>query len=352
MQPRVRPQDAGRIRAFLRDRPAPLPLPAFLPEAADGCPDGDPAGRPEVVPGGSAPPSLDDLRRAVAVLEGRIAPAARLEAPRPSAPPAGGMADPGEAARPGEAGGRFRLGAPAFDGLFAGGLPLGALHMVRTDETRAAGAACGFLAALAASLGEGRRGPVLWVRDVRAAREAGRPAALGLAQLGLDPSRVLVVEVGQPADVLWAVEEGLGCPGLSVVIGEMQGLPRALDLTASRRLALRARESGVPLFLALQGAPPGPSAAATRFLVAPRPSEPVDGFTEGAGFPAWTLVLEKNRDGRTGRLDLEWNSDERRFKDLAPRPLPVDLAAPAADRSSRPPPAGAVVAFQAGRRSG
>ncbi|WP_245293301.1 hypothetical protein [Mongoliimonas terrestris] len=303
-------------------------------------------------PAEGAAPSLADLRRMVAVLEGRVEAGARLEAPvvAPAEAAPAGWPDGGGPARARRRPGRLTLGVPAFDGWFDGGLPLGAVHLVRTDETRAAGAASGFLAALIAALGTRRPGPVLWVREDRAAREAGRPAALGLAQLGLDPARLLAVDVGQAADVLWAIEEGLGCGGLVAVVGEMQGLARAFDLTASRRLALRAREGGVPLFLSLQGAPPVASAATTRLLVTPRPSEPVDGFLAGAGFPAWTLVLEKNRDGRTGRLDLEWNSDERRFRALAPRPLPVDLAAPPADRPTGPAAPGTVVAFQ-GRES-
>lgn len=331
MQPRVRTPNAGRSRAFLRGAsPRAEPFPgageggagasARAPAAAAD--KGDP-GRAET----AAPADLGDLRRAVAAIEGRLSADARLAGMVPE--------DPGR--------GRVALGAASIDGLFAGGgLPLGALVDVRAAETRGAGAATGFVAALCVRIGALRRGPLLWVVEGRARLEAGRPAALGLLHLGLDPARLLVVEVREAADALWAIEEGLGCPGLSAVVGELHGLPKALDLTASRRLALRAREGGVPVLLAGHAMPEAASAAAVRLAVAPRLSRPADGFADGPGFPAWTIAVEKNRDGRTGRVDLEWNSDERRFRALEPAALP--LAATPVDRPAGPAAAGQVLA--------
>ncbi len=101
---------------------------------------------------------------------------------------------------------------------------------------------------------------------------------------------------------------GARLPGLSAVVCELQGLPRALDLTASRRLALRARHHGLPLLLAGHGTPEAASAAAVRLALAARPSAPVGGFDDGPGHPAWSVVIEKNRDGRTGRADLAWHA--------------------------------------------
>ncbi len=267
-------------------------------------------------------------------MEGRIEAAARLEK-------AGG-AGPG----------RLTLGVPAFDGLFSkGGLPLAALTEIRTAETRAAGALAGFLAGLAVAVGARRRGPVLWVREARVAYEAGRPAPLGLVHLGFDPARLLQVEARDAADVLWAVEEGLGCAGLSAVVGEVQGLPKALDLTASRRLALRARESGVPVFLAALGAAEAASAAATRLSVRPSLSMPIEGYGSGPGLPAFSVTVEKNRDGRTGVAEMEWSHDDRCFRAAAPRlPLPQPVVAAAGDRPAGADAMGAVVAFAGGRR--
>jgi protein ImuA len=333
MLPRGPRPDAGRVGAFLR-RPDPVPDP--LSPSPDGA-DGTPA-VPTVDGEGGGAASLDDLRRLVARLEGRIEAGARL-GPSPAPPSVWVGATPARA----DPTPRLALGLPGFDGLFAaGGLLLPAVTELRAPETRHAGALTGFLAALLVTLASRRPGPVLWVCERRAAGEAGRAAALGLVHLGLDPSRLLVVGVAGAAELLWAAEEGLGCPGLSAVVGEIHGLPRALDLTASRRLALRAREGGVPMLLAGHAMPEASSTAAVRLAVVPRPSRPAGGFRAGPGFPAWSVTVEKNRDGRTGRIDLEWNSDDRRFRELAP--LPVPLVAGDPDRPPRPGAPGQVVA--------
>ena len=86
----------------------------------------------------------------------------------------------------------------------------------------------------------------LWVQDEAARRLAGRPYRPGCrpAAPPPDPCRR-----GEPEDALFALEEGLRCRDLAFVIGEIAGNPRALDLTASRRLSLAAEKHGVPLWL-------------------------------------------------------------------------------------------------------
>jgi protein ImuA len=400
MKSRVHKPNAGRLGAFAR-RPPPLagtggkgPDREWSVLDGQGCIGLQADGVAPDSPEGRAHPSLDTLRRIVARMEGRMEAAARLEAPVaagiaptspaafspasapplspasevpspssevPSSPPSPPPSFPsnfpstspvgrsvGGAGAGSDA--RLPLGVPAFDGLFpAGGPDLSALTEIRVGETRSAGALTGFLAALLVALGGRRRGPILWAREERAVREAGAAAGLGLVHLGLDPARLLVVTVRDAGGMLWAMEEGLGCPGLAAVVGEMQGLPRAFDLTASRRLALRARESGVPALIAGHAMPEAASAAALRLSIAARLSHPAGGFDGGAGFPAWTVTVEKNRGGRTGRADMEWNSDDRRFRPLAP--LPVALAADDADGPAGPPAPGQVMAYPSRRAS-
>jgi protein ImuA len=121
-----------------------------------------------------------------------------------------------------------------------------------------------------------------------------------------------------------------------------------LDLTATRRLGLRAA-SGAGLGFALLLRASGPAqttAAATRWRVAARGSRPIGGFAPGLGRPAFRLDLEKNRDGRLGRFDIEWNPHDRRFSALPPDPGLV--AAPAADRPPASAGGGRVLAFERG----
>jgi protein ImuA len=179
----------------------------------------------------------------------------------------------------------------------------------------------------------------MWIIESAAAHEAGFPYAAGLRRFGLSHDRLIVVRVTKPGDALRVFEEGLRCRGLAAVVAEIRGNPRQLDLTASRRLALRAREHGVMGLLLRQTAHVEPGAAATRWLVAPRPAAVTDDYPEGIGNPAWRLTLEKNRSGTTGVFDVEWNHERGTFAESAPagpaHSLPV--AAVSADR----PPASA-----------
>lgn len=120
---------------------------------------------------------------------------------------------------------------------------------------------------------------VLWVQDRPSRREGGQPYVAGFG-VALD---VLHLEASRPRDVLWAVEEGLGCPALGAVVAEVWGDPAALDFTATRRLALRAEAHGVRALLLRRAATPGLSAARTRWRVAALPAR------EGAA--RWRVTL-------------------------------------------------------------
>ncbi|WP_321500684.1 hypothetical protein [Breoghania sp.] len=297
--------------------------------------------------GAQAEPDLAELRRRIAQLEsGSVRPKSRSMAPA--------ARDDGQ--RLG-AGGTTGLSAPArrfdpgFGAVLAGtgleaGLACGALHEIVSDETRQAGAAAGFALALVTRLAFACPGALLWVSDASVPMEAGRLHAAGLAQFGLDPDRIIEVRTHSPGDTLWALEEGLGCAGLVGVIGEFLQAPRALDLTASRRLALRAAEGGVTGFLVSHAAPSTPGAAATRWRIAngpsrasagPQPDAATDEAEPGCerelGFPAWRVRLERNRAGKPAAFDLEWDCDERIFR-TATHLEPV--AAAPCDRQDRP----------------
>lgn len=227
--------------------------------------------------------------------------------------------------------GRLLLGAP-LDAALGGGLPRGALHEVHGGAPGAHGVLLGFAAALAGALvgglAGGLGGPVLWVRQDMSVREGGRLHAPGCAELGLDPDRIVLVEAADAAGVLRAAEDGLRQAGAGVVIAEPWGAARVLDLTATRRLALRAAERGALALLLRPGAEPEPSAAATRWHVAPAGSASPLPF--GLGAPAFALELARNRFGPTGRWIVEFDADARRFGPLAPGAAPSGRGAAAA----------------------
>ena len=243
------------------------------------------------------------------------------------------------------AGPRLAFAIPDLDSRLGGGLHRAALHEMRAAESRDAAALTGFAAAVLACLAACDSRPLIWIVEKAATGETGLPYGNGLGAFGLDPKRLVVVRVGRPRDVLWAAEEALRCAGLAAVVAELSGNPRLFDLTASRRLALRAGESGVTGLLLRTSARVEPGAASTRWLVAPLPSAADPDDPHGIGRPAWRLTLERNRSGPTGTFDVEWNHDEQSFvlagaTPAHPRPLP----ALSRDRPPAPPDEGPRVA--------
>jgi protein ImuA len=154
-------------------------------------------------------------------------------------------------------------------------------------DTATDGAITGFVLAHL----HGATAPVLWVQDRVSMREAGKPSLAGLPV----PLRILHVSVSKPVDVLWTMEEGLRCTGLSAVVGEVWGDPPALDFTATKRLALRAEARALPAFLLRRAAQPNLSAARLRWRVASLPSAPDHDDMRAPGQPLWRADLFRAR---------------------------------------------------------
>ena len=137
------------------------------------------------------------------------------------------------------------------------------------------------------------KAPVLWVQDRASRQENGR--LYGAALKGVT---LLRVEVSHPRDVLWAMEEGAACAGLSAVVGEVHGAPPVLDFTATKRLAMRAEATGLPVWLIRSGAAEGLSAARERWRIGSLPSETHPYNAQAPGAPRWEAELFRAR-GRT-----------------------------------------------------
>jgi protein ImuA len=206
---------------------------------------------------------------------------------------------------------RLKFGIARLDSLLGGGLSLGALHEMRAAETRDGGALMGFAVALLARLVATGMPAIAWISEADAAREAGEIYAPGLAELGLDPARILKIAARSEKEALWAFEAALSCHSLGAAICELR--QASLDLSATRRCALRAREAGVTGLLLRLGSRAEPSAAELRFLISPAPAGTIGKFSDGVGRMAWRVTLEKNRGGPTGAFTVEWNSHVRSF---------------------------------------
>jgi protein ImuA len=164
---------------------------------------------------------------------------------------------------------------------------------------------CGLLLAQHA-----RPGPVLWVQERMAILESGRifPPGLGLGDL-------IHVEARDARAALWAMEEGLRCPALSLVVGELWGDPAALDFTATRRLAVAAERHGVAACLIRLGGRPDLSGARQRWRLSSLPSSPNPLDPKAPGAPAWDAELFRAR----GRAPGRWKIGDEPAKLANPR---------------------------------
>ncbi|MFT4184533.1 MAG: hypothetical protein QM636_21745 [Rhizobium sp.] len=310
--------------------------------------------------------TLFALRETIARLEGRPLPALAAAAYE-------ALATEPDARPAAEAPLLLATGVADLDAAMQGGVPLDALTEIRSLGLRDAGAASGFALALASRLrvpavrpGAQAAGksaavaPVLWIGDTVAAMEAGLPYAIGLGDFGLEPAGFLQAAPRKLEEALWLAEAALASAAFAVVILEVRGNPARFGLTESRRLALRAKAAGRPLFLLRQGGEEEASSALFRFSIEPAPAlaRPLpDGTVLGGsiGHPLFRLTLEKSRNPAPFSITLEWNPHDRQFipvSDVRHPAFPGEHAAhsgadlPAsADRPDRPQALGSVLAF-------
>ena len=203
------------------------------------------------------------------------------------------------------------LGHPQADAVLGGGLRPGALHEVFASGWSAGGFAV-LLALLAAKNSfNGKGGPLFWIRPDYEAMEYGALSPNGLAELGGDPRQLILVRTKNAADALCAAGDILACAHVGAVLLEVEGMPKCLDLVASRRLAFAAGESGVTIIILRNGAQAEPSAALTRWHVTSAPSHSDD---EDWGNPVFAAQLIRHRLGGLGNFLMRWNLQNACFE--------------------------------------
>jgi len=226
----------------------------------------------------------------------------------------------------------FTFGVEAIDVKLGGGLAQGRLHELVTDTWENGASAAGFalmLAMRAAPAGL----PLLWLRQ-DADEKGGRLHAPGLAEIGLDPARLILAVAPDSRTLFKAAGDSLRCAGLGAVVIEPGRDGHRNHLTISRRLALAAEQSGVTPFLLCIDAAHEPSAAQTRWNVKAAPSTALP--ANAPGLPAIDILLLRHRGGPDGLAwRVEWNRDQLSFREAplsgAVLPFSADRS-PAADR--------------------
>lgn len=230
---------------------------------------------------------------------------------------------------PGESLLRRASGIAGLDAMLGGGFALGRVHEFYAAEADDRAAAAGLVALLGQMLASGAEAssrPLLWLRSERAVRASGIMQGAGWAALagGGEASAPLPAPVSAPlfvlaadaAMLLRAGHDAVRCAALGAVVIEDHGRMAELDLTASRRLALAAEKSGVPLLLLRVEAEPVPSAAETRWQVAAAPSRALP--AKAPGWPVFDLQLLRQKSGPSGQSwRVEWDHDRFMFREAA-----------------------------------
>ena len=200
------------------------------------------------------------------------------------------------------------LGVAEMDRALGGGIAPGALHEVYAQDW----AAGGFAACLAIRAAGAR--PLFWVRPDYEALEYGALHAQGLAELGGRPENLFLVRTANTAEALAAASDILACAPVGALLLEIGGLPRALDLVASRKLNFAANISGVTAILLREGAEAMPSTAQTRWQVCAAPSS---SGKDTWGLPSFSAELTRNRLGPTGHWRVTWSPEDGLFREPA-----------------------------------
>jgi protein ImuA len=179
--------------------------------------------------------------------------------------------------------------------FYNGTFPVGAIHEFIYSEQSDAAVTGGFIAGILSSLMQSG-GASVWISS------SGTIFPPALRYFGIDPDKIIFIELQKDQEILWAMEEALKCDGLAAVIGDIS----ELSFTASRRLQLAVEESRVTGFL-LRSNPRSlaTTSCVTRWKITSLASEPA-GAMPGIGFPRWNVELLKVKNGKPGNWQIEF----------------------------------------------
>jgi protein ImuA len=213
------------------------------------------------------------------------------------------------------------LGAREVDARLRGGVLRSGLHeFFGAAGDLVAPGAFALLLALRLPEAEAR---IFWVNSDKEQQGAGRLYAPGLAEMGADPSQMLLVQTKDLKDALRAAADCIRSKAAGAVVLEAQGSARLIDLTATRRLALAAAEAGVLMLLVRSDSAPMPSAATSRWAVRSAPSAPLPG--DAPGLATFDIALLRHRSGIAPfEARVTWDHATRSFDDA---PLSGGLSA-------------------------
>jgi protein ImuA len=179
--------------------------------------------------------------------------------------------------------------------------PLGAIHEFLTAKREDTAATVGFIGGILSAL-LGKKGAAMWIS---CSRTLFPPA---LKNFGIDPERLIFIDLKNESDVIWAMDEALKCGALSAVVGEVQ----KISFTESRRLQLAVEKSNVSGFIVRKDFRKlDTTACVSRWRISSLPSERIDELP-GVGIPTWKVELLRIRNGRPNVWNIQFKNG--RFK--------------------------------------
>lgn len=190
----------------------------------------------------------------------------------------------------------IRIGFPPVEQAFPNGrFPVGCTHELLYSTAEDHAATNGFISVLLSSLMQ-FDGAAIWVS---ASRTLFPPA---LKRLGVQPDKIIFIDLKKENDILYATEECLKCKAIAAVVGET----KLLSFKAPRRLQLAAEQSRVTGFLVRpQLKTVNTTACVSRWRITALPRTLPDGMP-GIGFPRWQVELLRVRNGKPGSWQVEY----------------------------------------------
>lgn len=190
------------------------------------------------------------------------------------------------------------VGLGAIEAAFPNGIfPTGAIHEFLSLTPEQAAASGSFIGGILAKLMK-EHAACLWIST----RRTIFPPALN--DFGVQPDKIIFVDVRREKDALWVMEEGLKCKGLGSVIAEVG----EFTFMQSRRLQLAVEESKVTGFVLRNDLRKlTTTACVARWQINPVPSVLEEGMP-GVGHPRWQVELLRVRNGKPGSWKVEWSA--------------------------------------------
>ena len=181
--------------------------------------------------------------------------------------------------------------------------PVGCIHEFLCSSFESIASTNGFVAVLLSKLMQ-FDGVIIWLSTSQTLFPSS------LKRFGVQPDKIIFVDLKNERDVLYATEESLKCKRIAAVVSDI----KHITFKESRRLQLAAEQSRVTgLLVRHQPKIFNTIACVSRWRITSLPRVLPENMP-GIGFPRWNVELLKVRNGKPGAWQLEYAA--QRLKEI------------------------------------